>query len=400
MGGDLLAPGSHRAAGVVDDDALGAALVRVEVAWLHALADVGAVEAAHAERLAEVAARHRPDLAALAVEGEAAGNVVVPLVRGLRDAVGGEAAGLVHRGLTSQDVLDTALVLLARDALTRVRDELAAAAVSLADLAQVHRGSLMVGRTLGQHAVPVTFGLTAAQWLAGVLDAIEQVEVVLAGLPVQCGGAAGTLALVGELTDDPVAAARALAVRLSLTWPGLPWHTRRAPMTRVGDALVTTCDALGVVAADVALLSRPEIAEVREGAVAGRGGSSTMPHKRNPVLSVLVRGASLQAPLLGAQLHTCAAQAVDQRPDGAWHAEWPALRHLMGLTVTAAAQAAELVAGLEVDVAAMGRRAEDAAADLLAERGRPGEPGDYLGAAAALVDGVLARHAVRGPDRA
>lgn len=400
MSGDLLAPGAHRAAGLVDDDALVAAMLRVEVAWLRALAEVGAVDAADADRLAEVAERHRPDPAALAVAGEAAGNVVVPFVHGLREAVGGGAAAVVHRGLTSQDVLDTALVLLARDALARVHDDLGATARALAGLAREHRHSVTAGRTLGQHAVPVTFGLTAAQWLAGVLDAADRVEDVLGQLPAQCGGAAGTLALVAELTPDPLAAARAFAAQLSLRWPGVPWHTRRSPVTGVGDAVATTCDALGVLAADVALLSRPEVAEVREGAVAGRGGSSTMPHKRNPVLSVLVRAAALQAPHLAAQLHTAAGQAVDQRPDGAWHAEWPALRRLLELGLTAASQAAELAAGLEVDAAAMRRRAEDAAGELLAERGQSGSPEEYLGVAGALVDAVLARHEQRGGERA
>lgn len=394
----LLTPGSHRAAGGLDDAALVGAMLQVEVAWLRALAVVGAVNSEHADRVAAVAADLQVDLVQLAADSEAAGNAVVPLVRELRDAVGGPAAELVHRGLTSQDVLDTGLVLLSRDALLRLREDLAATARSLAALAQAHRGTVMVGRTLTQYAVPITFGLKSAQWLAGVLDALDQVDATLADLPVQCGGAAGTLALVGELTTDPVAAARAFADELALTWPGAPWHTNRAAVTRIGSALVSACDALGVLSSDVALLSRPEIAEVREGTVAGRGGSSTMPHKRNPVLSVLVRSAALQAPLLGAQLHLAAAQAIDERPDGAWHAEWPALRRLLELTVTAASQSAELAAGLEVDTEVMSRRAEDAADELLSERGAAGgKPADYLGVSSTLVDTILARFRDGGP---
>ena len=395
----LLSPGAHRAAGTVDDKALVGALLRVEVAWLRALAAVGAVDPEHADRVAEVASDWQVDLVRLAEDSEAAGNAVVPLVRGLREAVGGPAAEAVHRGLTSQDALDTALVLLSRETLVRVREDLAATARSLAALAETHRDTVMAGRTLTQYAVPVTFGLKAAQWLAGALDACDQVDAVVTVLPVQCGGAAGTLALVGELTSDPVAAARAFADELALIWPGAPWHTNRAAVTRIGSSLVTACDALGVIAADVALLSRPEIAEVREGAVAGRGGSSTMPGKRNPVLSVLVRSAALQAPLLGAQLHLAAAQAVDERPDGAWHAEWPALRRLLELTVTAASQAAELTAGLEVDPAAMRLRAEEATDDLLAERGDPSRLDDYLGASSQLVDAILARFRDSGAGR-
>jgi 3-carboxy-cis,cis-muconate cycloisomerase len=398
VSGDLLVPGSHRAAGCVDDAALVAAMLQVEVAWLRALAEVGALDVEHADRVASVTSDWRVDLAMLSGATEASGNVVVPLAQALREAVGGTAAEHVHRGLTSQDVLDTALVLISRDALARVRADLVATAGSLADLAVEHRESLMVGRTLTQYAVPITFGLKAAQWLSGVVDAVEQVDAVLAALPVQCGGAAGTLALVGDLTADPIAAARTLAVRLDLTWPGVPWHTNRTPVTQIGSALVTTCDVLGVVGADIALLSRPEVAEVREDAADGRGGSSTMPHKHNPVLSVLVRSASLQAPLLGAQLHLAAAQAVDERPDGAWHSEWSALRRLLELSITAASQCAELVAGLQVNTDVMRRRATEAADDLLAERGRPGEPSDYLGTTSDLIDAVLARLPARDPD--
>lgn len=388
----LLTPGSHRAAWLADDSALVEAMLRVEVAWASALVAVGALEPEAARTLARVAGELEVDPVALGEASEAAGNPVVPLVAQLRAAMPDAAtARLVHRGLTSQDVLDTALMLLARDALARVGDDLVSVGSSLAGLARTHRDSVMVGRTLTQHAVPVTFGLKAAQWLSGVLDAREAVTAALAGLPAQCGGAAGTLALVGEVAEDPLAAAAAFAEELALRWPGVPWQTNRSPVTCVGTALVQACDSLGVIASDVALLSRPEIAEVREGAVPGRGGSSTMPHKRNPVLSVLVRSAALQAPLLGAQLHVGAAQATDERPDGAWHSEWPALRRLMVLTVTAASQTAELVAGLEVDAATMRRRAEASAAELLAERGGGSDVTSYLGVTTRLVETVLER---------
>ncbi|QGN57441.1 lyase family protein [Nostocoides sp. HKS02] len=394
----LLEPGSGRASGVADDAALLAAMVRVEVGWLRALASVGAINPDDAEMAAAAVSSLDVDLVRLRADTEAAGNPVVPLVQLLRDSVREpRVSTLIHRGLTSQDVLDTALVLLARDALTRIREDLAAAARALGQLAQTHRGTVMAGRTLTQYAVPITFGLKASQWLSGVLDALEQVEDVLDRLPVQCGGAGGTLSLVAEVAGDPVAVARAFADELALVWPGLPWHTTRTPVTRLGDALVGACDAVGVVATDVALLSRPEIAEVREGAVAGRGGSSTMPHKRNPVLSVLVRSAALQAPLLGAQLHLAAGQAVDERPDGAWHSEWPALRRLLELTVTATSQAAELASGLEVDAVVMQARVVAAADSLLAERGGGGTPQDYLGATGQFVDHVLARLPKDGP---
>lgn len=387
---DLLSPGLYRAAGVADDASLVSAMLRVEVAWLRALANVGAVDPEDAEAVAKAAEGWEVDLAALGAAAEDTGNPVVPLVTGLRELVGDRLAALVHGGLTSQDVLDTALVLLSRDALARTRGDLLVAAHALAALADQHRTSVMVGRTLTQYAVPVTFGLKAAQWLSGVLDALDRVDHALDRLPVQCGGAAGTLSLVAQ-TSDPVSAATAFAEELGLRWPGVPWHTNRAPVTAVADALVATTDALGVIASNIALLARSEIGELREGQVAGRGGSSTMPHKQNPVLAVLVRAAALQTPQLLAQLHLAAAQAVDERPDGAWHSEWPALRRLLEVTVTAASQAAELVSLLEVDTTAMKARVDAASGDLLAESAKATTPEDYLGAASVFVDAVLAR---------
>jgi 3-carboxy-cis,cis-muconate cycloisomerase len=374
----MVLPGSYRADGL-GADALVRAMLRVEVAWARVLGSD--VEAAVRDWTPELDP----------VEVEAAGNPVLPLVSALRSRV----PDTVHTGLTSQDVLDTALVLLARDGVARVRADLGRVAAALGRLADEHRGSVMAGRTLTQHAVPITFGLKAARWLDSVLDAVPDVERLR--FPVQCGGAAGTLSRAA-LSADPLEAAAAFARALDLVWPGLPWHTQRAPITRIGDALVRVCDALGVFAADVLTLGRPEIAEVREGAAPGRGGSSTMPHKQNPVLAVLVNSASLRAPGLGAQLHLCAARAVDERPDGAWHAEWPALLELIELTVVAASQAAELAEGLRVFPDVMARRAGDVAADLLAERGGGGAadlPG-YLGAADAFVDHVLARAADAG----
>jgi 3-carboxy-cis,cis-muconate cycloisomerase len=388
----LLEPGSYRAAAVVDDAALVAAMLRVETAWMHALADGNAADPDQVVAVEKAAAALDPHLAATDIEN--AGNPVLPLVTALRKAVSDpDAAALVHRGLTSQDVLDTALMLLARDALRQVITDLDRVAASLASLADEHRGSVMAGRTLTQYAVPVTFGLRAAQWLVAVLDALKALTTVSRQLPVQCGGAAGTLGLAGDLVPDPLRAATVLASRLDLDWPGMPWHTRRTPMTRLADALTETCDALGAIASDVLLLGRPEIAEVSEATASGRGGSSTMPHKQNPILSVLVRSAALQAPHLASLLHLSAAQSVDERAPGEWHAEWPALRRLLELTLTSAAQAAELVGRLRVDPTTMRRRAEAAATELLSERADQAtrDPAKYLGSASAFVDAALHR---------
>jgi 3-carboxy-cis,cis-muconate cycloisomerase len=394
----LLEPGAHRVTHLVDDDAVAAAMVAVEVAWVRAVSAGGGLPEALVSIVSATAAGWRPDVAELAAAAEAGGTPVLPLVGQLRKVVAerdGTAAEAVHRGLTSQDVLDTALMLVARDVLEAVDADLSRSARALGRLAEDHRDTILVGRTLTQHAVPITFGLKAARWLEGVLDAAERVASVQAALPAQCGGAAGTLSLAAELVADPLRAAQRFADELGLIWPGAPWHTQRGPVTRLGDALVGVTDALGLIAADVALMARPELGEVREPGGEGRGASSTMPHKRNPVLSVLVKAAALQAPLLGAQLHLAAAQAVDERPDGAWHAEWPALGRLLGLAATASAQAAEVLEGLEVDSEAMRRRVEAVAEDLVTERPQDGQavvsPHEYLGAAGTFVDHAIAR---------
>ncbi len=399
----LLEPGSTRAHGVADDAAVVAAMLRVELAWYDVLVAQGVASAEQAATVAGAVARWQPEVAALADESEAAGNPVVPFVAALRRQVGDEgAAALLHRGLTSQDVLDTALMLLARDALGRVAEDLVEVGDRLAALATEHRATVMAGRTLTQHAVPVTFGLVCAQWLTGIQDSLDDVVATSAGLPVQCGGAAGTLSLAAEVLPDAGAGARALAAALGLVAPALPWHTRRRPVTSLGDCLVRVVDSLGPVAAEVALLSRPELGELNEGRVAGRGGSSTMPHKHNPVLSVLVQAAALQAPMLGAQLHVAAGQAVDQRPDGAWHAEWPALAGLLRLTVTATSQLREVLDGLEVHADVMSARARAAVGDLLAERdgvdavAPDADPASYLGLTGVFIDSALDRWGARG----
>lgn len=402
---DLFWPGDERAGSLMSQPALLEAMATVEAAWLAALVDSG---------LAPGSARHpltglvgEPDLDGLARGAEAAGNPVLGLVELLRARVDApDPASWLHRGLTSQDVLDTALVLTLVDVLDELLRQLRRQAVVLAELVQTHRGSAMTGRTLTQHAVPITFGLKAAAWLGGVLDAADAVQAVRAGAAAQVGGAAGTLAAAGELArlaghHDPAGTAWDLVERTADSL-GLaakpPWHTNRSWVTSVGDALVGCTDAWGHLAADVATLSRPEIAELAEGSSAtgaARGGSSTMPGKRNPVLAVLVRRAALAGPSLAATLHLAAATTVDERPDGAWHVEWAPLRDLARRTVVAGSQSTELLTGLEVDSERMRARLEDlgpiseqqSMADVAG--GKPS--GDYLGATELLIDAVLER---------
>ncbi|WP_169079199.1 lyase family protein [Microcella alkalica] len=379
----LASPVSIGAADAVGDAVLLDALVAAEVALTRAWATVGVAPADAAERISVAlgwrGAGHPAhghgvgvdDVAEAAVGG---GNPVIPLVSRLRGCVDEADRAWVHRGATSQDIVDSALMLLARRAGERTVVELGGVEAALATLARDHRDLVVAARTLGQHAVPTTMGMRAATWLVAVRRARRRLAAVLEQLPAQLGGAAGTLAALVEharASDaaDPARTALALvdafAAELALAAPELPWHTTRWPVTELGDALVQAIDALGVLAGDVALLARTEVGEVAESAP---GGSSAMPQKRNPVGAVLVRSAALRAPQLAATLHTASALAVDERPDGAWHAEWSTLRELLRLALGAASTARALADGLVVDPAAAARTLSLTGGLLVAER--------------------------------
>lgn len=388
---DLLFPGDWRAGDLLTDRALVDALVRVEQAWLDTVVAGGI---APPEAKAELAGRVTDaDLATLGGGSESGGNVVLPLLVLLRERLPADAGRWLHRGLTSQDVLDTALVLCVRAVADQVLVDTRVQVEALVRLAEEHAGSVQAGRTLGQHAVPTTFGAVAADWLHGVLDAAGDLRAAAGALPAQAGGAAGTWAAAGLLGGASNAWSLAESWADLLQLPSADrWHTRRRPLTRVADALVAGTDAWGKIAGDVVLRSRPEIAELAE--AGGRGASSTMPHKSNPVLSTLIRRTALAAPLAAAELHLCAVQAEDERPAGAWHAEWPALRRLGRGAAVAASLTAELLAGLRVDADRMRRTAEAATDELLAEqrslaplvaRTPTGDLADYLGAADSFV---------------
>jgi 3-carboxy-cis,cis-muconate cycloisomerase len=398
---DLFWPGDERALNTFAQGDFLEKLVEVEQVWLSALVEAGvAPPGARADLHGLVGRGDRDEVAAAA---ESSGNPVVPLVGLLRERLGApEAAAWLHKGLTSQDVLDTALVLSARETTRLVLEELDRQMRSLADLAHRHRDDLMAGRTLTQHAVPITFGLKAAQWLQGVLDARDDLRALR--FPIQVGGAAGTLAAIATLAGDAdagqfVVAEAARVLQLENT---PPWHTTRTPFTRYADALVRATDAMGHIANDVLLLARPEISELAEPKAHGRGGSSTMPQKANPILSVLVRRAALSAPAVAAQLHLAAATTVDERPEGSWHTEWSALATLSRRTLTAASQTAELLQGLHVDTGRMAAVVKQQSSALLAEqRSLAGmldadrepdfDPRHYLGAHGQLIDRILDR---------
>ncbi|MEU1462006.1 3-carboxy-cis,cis-muconate cycloisomerase [Streptomyces sp. NPDC005727] len=350
----LLAPGwaGTPAAGATSDTAYLRALLDAEAALTRAQAALGLAPPAAAAAVSEAAGSGRFDVRSLAERARGGGNPVIPLVADLTKAVGEEHGPYVHRGATSQDIMDTATMLVAVRTLDPVLDDLGRTERALARLAADHRDTPMPGRTLTQHAVPTTFGLKAAGWRSLVLDARDRVRRVRDSLPVQLGGAAGTLAALRVYgAGDADALTRAYARELGLAAPVLPWHTLRTPVADLAGCLAFTAGALGKLAVDVLTLSRTETGEVAEGS---GGGSSAMPHKANPVRSTLVAAAARRAPQLAATLYGSLA-AEDERPAGAWHAEWEPLRDLLRLVGGAAAHAAGLAEELRVHPAAMRR---------------------------------------------
>jgi 3-carboxy-cis,cis-muconate cycloisomerase len=270
---------------------------------------------------------------------------VVPLVRALTGAVHGPAAGVVHLGATSQDVLDTAAMLVARRATAPVLDDLDAAGDVLAGLADTHRRTPIVGRTLLQQAAPTTFGAKAAGWLAGLDQAAERLAQVRGDrLAVQLGGAVGTLAALG---DRGPAVLGFLAEELALAEPAVPWHTERTRIADLAGALASVAGAAGKPARDIVLLAQTEVDEVRE-AGEGRGGSSTLPNKRNPIAAIAAVACAERAPGLATTLLSSMLQE-HERAAGAWHAEWLALADLLSTTGAAVAWLLDSLEHLTVD---------------------------------------------------
>lgn len=348
----LLAPGwaGSPAASTTGDAAFLQALLDAEAALTRAQAALDLAPAGAAAAVTEAADAARFDVRSLTERARGGGNPVIPLVADLTSVVGEEYGPYVHRGATSQDIMDTATMLVAVRTLDLVLADLGRTERALARLAADHRDTAMPGRTLTQHAVPTTFGLKAAGWRSLVLDARDRIRAVRDSLPAQLGGAAGTLAAFTVYgAQDAPALTAAYARELGLREPLLPWHTLRTPIADLAGCLAFAAGALGKAAADVLVLGRTEIAEVAEGS---GGGSSAMPHKANPVRSTLIAAAARRAPQLAATLYGSLA-AEDERPAGAWHAEWEPLRDLLRVVGGAARDAAELAEGLRVDAVAM-----------------------------------------------
>ena len=289
------------------------------------------------------------DPASLGARATASGNPVVPLVRDLVDVVPAEARAYVHHGATSQDVLDTAASLVAFRALRPILDGLAGVADECERLAVRYRDTLIAGRTLAQQAVPTTFGLKCAGWLVAVDEVRERLSAVrVERLAVQFGGAAGTLASLGDagapLTDR-------LADELGLVAPVLPWHTDRTRFAELAGALGSAAGVLAKIAQDVLLMAQTEVGEVEE---ADGGTSSAMPHKRNPVRAVLVTAMAKRVPGLVATMLASMAHE-HERAAGAWHAEWETSTDLLRLVGGAVHGTRELLARLEVHPEVMRR---------------------------------------------
>ncbi|RIV37612.1 3-carboxy-cis,cis-muconate cycloisomerase [Micromonospora radicis] len=346
----------------LDDQHLLQAMLDVEAALARAGADVGLLPGPVADEITRHCRAERYDPAALGAAADAAGNPVVPLVRELTAAVAEPARPWVHHGATSQDVLDSALSLVVTRAAAVLLRQLDAAADTAADLARTHRDTVMVARTLGQQAAPTTFGLKAAGWLLGLVAARSRLVRARETLPAQLGGAVGTLAGYGP--DGP-AVVRSFAAQLGLAASPLPWHTRRQPILDLAAALGGLVAAAGKIALDVGLLAQTEVGEVTEGG-AGRGGSSAMPHKRNPVDSVLVTAAARRAPGLVGTLFAAAGQE-HERATGGWHAEWEPLLELVHLAGGATARTARMLADLRVHPQRMRANLDATGGLLLAE---------------------------------
>ena len=375
----LLEPAGALGASVGDDRVL-AAMIDVEAALSGAWAELEGTGSASSAPVFDLAAIDRGRLVAGA---RAAGVPIIALVEQLREQAGGSAADVVHRGATSQDIVDTALVSVSRDGLARAAEALAAAADALAGLSARYRATPVVARTLSQPAEPTTVGALFATWLDGVSSTREALDALSAsGFPVQLGGAVGTGAAFVRASgrdDAPAILRAAVARRLGLSDPGRAWQTDRTPVLAIADAAARVCAVTGRVGRDLALGARDGVLRPATG-----GGSSAMPHKQNPVDAVILSANGLRAPGLLATLHT-AALSSDARPAGEWHAEWQAWRDLVRLALESAEVLAHAVAELIVEASPS---VDDVPADDL-----------HLTAAGAVVDAAIARHRRLGASR-
>lgn len=354
--------GSQTAA-LTSDHAFIQALLDVERAWCAVLADAGLIPGKHLAPIDAAADADHYDLEAIAAAGVGGGNPLIPLLGAYRAKVAETdpaAASSIHIGATSQDIMDSAMMLLISRAGAQTLATAKQAVVALENLAREHRDTPMVARSLTQHSLPATFGWRVSHWLQALAQSGQHLQETLAQTALQWGGAAGTRASLqdflarkqdfmarkgADVTADELVAN--LADKLGLQNPP-PWQANRIPVLVQANSFAQLAAACGKIANDVLISARSENGELGEPLAAGRGVSSAMPHKQNPVLSVLIKNAALAAPQLLAQVYTGASANIEERADGGWHTEWEALRGLVRTSGAAAEKTHELVSGLRV----------------------------------------------------
>jgi 3-carboxy-cis,cis-muconate cycloisomerase len=335
------------------DDSYLQSMLDFEAALARAEANSGIIPSAAANAIAAKCRVELFDKQKLAEAASLAGNLAIPLIKQLKALVAAEnkdAAGFVHWGATSQDALDTALVLQLREALPQISGDLDNLCARLAKMADQHRLTPIVARTWMQHAIPGTLGAKFAGWLDALMRHRERFrEMQNRCLVLQFGGAAGTLAALGS---QGALIAKQLSAQLKLPLPQIPWHSHRDRLSEVATTLALSTGTLGKIARDISLHMQTEIDELREPAEEGRGGSSTMPHKHNPIACAIILAAATRVPGFVATMLSAMVQE-DERGLGSWHAEWETLPEIVCLTAGAMHQLAALVPHLEIDVKRM-----------------------------------------------
>ena len=342
-------------------------MLDVEAALARALAAKGVIPVAAVDPWVRCCQADQIDLPSLVIAAQDAGNIAIPMVKQLTAAVAAvdaEAARYVHWGVTSQDVIDTGRVLQLREAINVITHELAALVDALAGMAQCYRDTPMIGRTWLQHALPITFGMKLAGWLDALMRHQQRLAACREQVCVlQFGGASGTLASLGEHASS---VAQAMAQELDLATPHLPWHAHRDRFVECATTLGMLTGTLGKIARDISLMSQTEVAELSEAGAPGRGGSSSMPHKRNPVGSAAVLSAATRVPSMVATLLS-AMPNEHERALGGWQSEWETLPEIVSLSAAALAHLRSVIDGLQVDTERMRRNIDASRGMVMAE---------------------------------
>lgn len=345
-------------------------MLQAEAALAQAQAKVGVIPGCAAARITDVVQQPIDeiiDFTALAQASGLAGNIAIPFVKQLTAAVkqiDEDASRYVHWGATSQDIIDTACILQCREGLKLIETQLIQAIKATQQLTEQYRDQVMIGRTWMQQGLPLTFGHKTARWLASLQRDLERVQALKhSTLTVQLGGAVGTLA---SLLDQGTTVVKAFAAELQLNVPDCTWHGERDRMVEIAHVLATITGNLGKMARDWSLMMQTEIAEVFEPSGAGRGGSSTMPHKRNPVAAASILAAANRVPALMSSIYQSLVQE-HERSLGAWHAEWLALPEIFQLCAGSLARAIEVFEGIEVQADNMHRNLDCTQGLIMAE---------------------------------